>query len=183
MAAFSIPLTVKRSAFTCWTLCLLKLTIVLYMCILWLLQLPELFEIVDKYVDKQRKGAKNNCLMFVENEAQCFGFIVDLLLPELCNGLTNAIIVYLHDVYNICYFFILVCGNSLHNKSQWSNIWAVPLSVLLLILLNVSIYTYCTSLCYLKSVYIDNDKILEIFSDTSKESLSKGAQCKETQKP
>ena len=35
----------------------------------------------------------------------------------------------------------------------------------------------------LKSVHIGHDGILEILFDTSKESLSKGTQCKETQKP
>ena len=84
------------------------------MCILRTLKLQELLEIINKFADKQRKGAEHNYLMFIDNEAQCFGLV--------CTVLTHAIIVYLHDTYNVCCFIILLGDNSLHNERRWSNI-------------------------------------------------------------
>ena len=52
----------------------------------------------------------------------CFGFIVDVLLPEVCIMLSHTKIIYFTMCIMFVVFIILLGGNSLHNESLWSNI-------------------------------------------------------------
>ena len=125
-----ILLTQKRYNLSNCTLRILLLCIL--MCTLNL-QLQEFYETIEDYVTAQRKNPKHNCLSFLHNDSQCFGFVIDVLLPEVscCSHIETPV------TYRMCTMFVvlitLLGGNPVTKESIWSYIRRSSQNVLLLI--------------------------------------------------
>ena len=58
----------------------------------------------EDYVIEQRKSLEHKCLSFLYEESQCFGFVTDVLLPEVscCCHIQGSV------TYRMCTMFVVL---------------------------------------------------------------------------